>query len=142
MQSLARRLLLSSARGPDGGSGTGADLAALRTERLLAMGRSDDAEALREVASSSSPAADGLSLQQRLDTLWAADDLDAACAEVAQVADLALQDSYWQKSLIFCQLHQGRDAEAMLGLDLLREQGDEDAAFAALAETLAGGSAE
>src|SRR5581483_5349714 len=61
-----------------------------------------------------------------------------ACAAVDAVVDPARQDAYWQESLIFCQLRRGQTREAQLGLDLLREQGDDDAAFVALAGRLSG----
>ncbi|MBX6324329.1 MAG: hypothetical protein IRY94_21160, partial [Rhodospirillaceae bacterium] len=136
MQQLARRLLLSAARPPEGPL-DGPGLIGLRAERLFAMGRLDDARSLvAEVPSRYEDAAVG---RVRLDLAWLARDLDRACAVVDAVSDPRQQDAYWQKSLIFCQLHRGQVREAQLGLELLREQGDDDPAFAALADRLAGG---
>jgi hypothetical protein len=139
MQQLARRLLLSSARPPDGPI-KGSSLIGPRVERLTAMGRLDDVSAL--LAGIAARYEDSGLQRARLDAAWLANDPERACGAVDKVTDVAQQDAYWQKSLIFCQLWRKQSREALLGLDLLREQGDQDAAFAALVEKLNGGKAK
>jgi hypothetical protein len=55
--------------------------------------------------------------------------VELACSAGAQMLELSTE-TYWRKLQIFCQLFVGQNAAADLGLALLREQGDDDKAFA------------
>lgn len=135
MRGLMRRLLLSTAGAPEGGSAPGG-LAALRARMLLAMGDLDGVERLLEAASGR--AADPGLARIRTDALLLADDDAGACAIAGdQIAEAS--SVYWQKVLIFCQALAGEHDKAALGVALLDEMGEVDPAFFALVAALAGG---
>src|SRR5215475_6335330 len=69
---------------------------------------------------------------------WRTGDLDGGCAAITDALSKVKVDSFWQEATIFCQLHAGQTDQASLGLDVLREQGDESPAFFALADALGG----
>jgi hypothetical protein len=68
----------------------------------------------------------------QLDGLWLTGDNNAACA-FARAQGARYTTAYWLKSGIFCQMLAGDRGRAQLGLNLLREQGQEDPAFVRLA---------
>src|SRR5215813_13878130 len=72
------------------------------------------------------------------DLTWRTGDLDGGCAAITDALSKVKVDSFWQEATIFCQLHAGQTDQASLGLDVLREQGDESPAFFALADALGG----
>lgn len=144
LRDLARRLLLSIAAPPAaGGEDAGARegrLLRLRVERLRAMGEIDGLNDL--LALVPSRVDEEYLARARIDGLLLAYDLQDACHYVrAGIAEYH-QTAYWQKAMVLCQLIGGDIDKAMLGLDLLREQGAaDDPAFLALAGTAFGSDA-
>jgi hypothetical protein len=135
MRDLTRRLLLTNAEAPAGKSG-GVNLFGARADRLMAMGLSGDAAAL--LALQPQRSTDPLSARQRIDSLLLAGDVDGACKAVDETRKVASGDASWQKAQIFCQLRAGQNDQASLGLDLLREQGENDPPFFTLIDVLSG----
>jgi len=135
MRELARRLLLLQAEAPAGPFG--ASLLAMRLERLAALGRDSDLDAL--LARVSEGAEDAGVARHRIDLRWLAGDLDGGCDMTRKNIPRYDQNPYLQKALIFCQARAGESAPAALGLDLLGEQGHDDPLFAALIGARQGG---
>ncbi|WOF75266.1 hypothetical protein QMT40_002936 [Parvibaculaceae bacterium PLY_AMNH_Bact1] len=132
---LSRRLLLTSARPPQGTS-SGPSLLALRLQRLNGAGRSDDIARLyaRAGVSQPSPAA---AMEFALATL-ATGDRDAACnllggLPVGGDPGTDLVAGFALKLSIFCQISGGMTAAANLTVDLAREQGLDAPYFLSLA---------
>ncbi len=135
MHDLARRLLLSSAEAPAGPAN--ANLLTIRAERLTALDDQAGAAALLALLPDSQR--DATTERIRLDAAFLAGQDEQACADVAALIQRFNQDLYMQKALIFCQAKAGQTDQAALGLDLLREQGnDGDAAFFDLVSVLTG----
>jgi len=132
---LTRRLVLSNAASP-AGKGSGAGLLPPRARLLADMGLAEDAVAILKLLPADQR--DAASARLLVELSWRAGDLDGACAVVQESVPRLPVDSFWQEATIFCQLHAGQSSEAMLGLDLLREQAEGDEAFFALAEALDG----
>ena len=132
---LTRRLVLSNAASP-AGKGSGASLLPLRARLLADMGLVEDAVTVLKRLSADQR--DAASARLLTELSWRAGDLDGACAVVQESVPRLPVDSFWQEATIFCQLHAGQSSEAMLGLDLLREQSQGDDIFFALAEALDG----
>ncbi len=132
---LTRRLVLSNAASP-AGKGSGASLLPPRARLLADMGLVEDAVALLKLQPPDQR--DAASARLLVELSWRAGDLDGACAAVQESVPRVPVDSFWQQATIFCQLRAGQSSEAMLGLDLLREQGEGDEAFFALADALDG----
>ncbi len=135
MRDLTRRLLLTNAQAPAGKSG-GVNLFGARADRLMAMGLSSDAGAL--LALQPARSTDPVSARRRIDSSLLAGDVDGACKAVDETRKVASGDAAWQKAQIFCQLRAGQNYQAALGLDLLREQGQDDPAFFTLIDILSG----
>ncbi len=136
---LLRRLLLTSAAPPAGprAEAGGASLAGLRAERLLALGDTPALVRLLEVAPEGS--GDELLDRTRLQARLITGREQQACGLGRQgVSDYG--SLWWSKALVFCQLAAGQEEAAMLGLDLLREQGrnDADQDFLQLANAMMG----
>jgi hypothetical protein len=138
MRDLTRRLMLTNAEAPAGKSG-GVNLFGARADRLMAMGLSSDAAAL--LALQPARSTDPVSARQRIDSLLLAGDVDGACKAVDETRKVASGDVAWQKAQIFCQLRAAQNDQAALGLDLLREQGENDPAFFTLVDVLSGNKA-
>jgi hypothetical protein len=132
---LTRRLVLSNAASP-AGKGSGASLLPARARLLADMGLVDDAVAMLKLLPADQR--DAASARLLVELSWRAGNLDGACAAVQESVPRVPVDSFWQEATIFCQLHAGQSSEATLGLDLLREQGEGDEAFFALADALDG----
>jgi hypothetical protein len=130
LRALAHRLLVSAAPPPDGAAGQTPSLVELRATRLYAMGELDSVAALLKSvpAAQVSPALARL----RVDTLLLLGRLPDACAGVARLPDT---DS---RLTVFCALATGRQLEANMGIDLLRESKEADPAFLAAAEAMSG----
>jgi len=128
MQSLTRRLLLTRAAVP-AGAATVASMLALRVERLLAAGRADDVVKLigRTTGPADSP---GIS-RARAEALFLAGDSAAAC-DLSEIMVRESDDLYWLKAAVLCRAKAGDTAGAGLALELLHEQGLEDAGFLSL----------
>lgn len=141
LRSLARRLLLSAAIPPQGAAGQDDSLLRLRVERLAALGEIEGLEQLLRVVPERNT--DETIQRARVEAHLVAGNADAACASVRRVVSQGQQTIYWQKALVFCQIHAGEMAGAALGVGLLREQsaGDEDN-FIALAEAASGGASD
>ncbi|MEX1306297.1 MAG: hypothetical protein WEA84_14170 [Rhodovibrionaceae bacterium] len=135
---LARRLLLTSARAPvqQGIGERRESLLALRAERLLALGELEGLEKLLRLVPQGEQ--QGMVLRARADGGFLRQDFQSACQAASTGIQLYPDDLYWNEAAIACQLANGDEAGAMLGLDLLREQGDGEAGFIALAEAMAG----
>ena len=137
MRDLERRLLLTNAEAPVGKSG-GVNLFSARADRLVAMGDLADAAAL--LAMQPPGSVDPATARQRIDVLLLSGDVDGACKAVDDTRKVASGDAAWQKAQIFCQLRAGQNDQAALGLDLLREQDENDPTFFSLADAMAGNS--
>jgi len=135
MHALMRRLLLSIATVPEGDGERGA-LLAQRARLLVALGDLDGVARL--VAATPAPARQGNLLHIDADARLLANDYTRACALASSnVGEEPMM--YWQKTLVLCQALAGRHAEASLGLALLRELGEDDAAYFRLVEALGRG---
>lgn len=132
---LTRRLLLSNAAAPAGQGGSG-NLLALRARLLSDMGLAG--EALGLLRQLPVDQLDAATARQLTELAWRTGDLDGGCATALESLGKIEVDGFWQKAAIFCQLRAGQTTEAELGLDVLRELGDSDEAFYALADLLAG----
>ncbi|HMA15012.1 MAG TPA: hypothetical protein VKP12_09525, partial [Kiloniellaceae bacterium] len=153
LRGLAVRLLLSSARppaaGPAGAAPTVADAVAaaqgsgflrLRAERLYDLGAL--AGLNRLLARVPQRVEDPWLAEARVDGLLLAGRDAEACAEVPAGLARYPQSFYWPKAQVYCQFVEGQTDQALLGVDLLREQApDADPAFFRLADALAAGSA-
>jgi len=135
MGDLARRLLLTSARPPQGAHG-GVSLLALRLARLNAAGRANDIVQLmaRSGGARPSPAA----AMEFAKGALGANDVARACNMLSVLpvgGDISADDvaSFALKLSIFCQISGGQVAAANLTADLAREQGLDDALFLSLA---------
>ena len=137
MQSLMRRLLLSTAWVPEG-EATVPSLLGLRVERLIAAGALEAVGALLRVvpAHLDDKALARADVASRL----LAGDNSGACVRT-QGAVRRDDDPYWLKALSFCKALDGEHAAASLGVALLREQGVDDDAFYILIDALAGDAA-
>lgn len=153
LRGLAVRLLLSSARppaaAPTGAAPTVADAVAaardsdflrLRAERLYDLGAL--AGLNRLLALLPQRVEDPWLAEARVDGLLLAGRDAEACAEVSAGLARYPQSHYWPKAQVYCQFVEGQTDQALLGVDLLREQApDGDPAFFRLADALAAGGA-
>jgi hypothetical protein len=136
MQSLLRRILLSTTRPPAGT--TPADepsMLAQRLRKLVAGGRVAEAAMLgaqsgRDDRFSRQIWAEALLLQGR--------DNDA-CGDATSLRQ-SLNDHFWLKLRAYCYLAEGDTAAATLTLDVMRERGVADDPFFALAAVLTDGT--
>jgi hypothetical protein len=137
LQDLARRLLLSNAIAPAGQDEPDHPaLAALRVDRLMALGEVGGALAVLETLPSTLRT-DELD-RRRVELRFAANDAESGCREV-QNSIARYQSLWWDRALIACQALAGDQAKASLGLDLLHEQkAPPDTGFDALVHALGG----
>lgn len=130
--------LLTSAAVPQGPAPGSDPLLAFKADRLNAMGFSDAALGMTSAAANAAPA----DPQQTIEEALTAGDSNTACATVdSQLAKMATPDLFWRKALIYCQLSRQQTDQAGIGLDLLREMPDKDAAtsnFVAVASVVTG----
>lgn len=141
LRHLLRRLLLTRATPPRVGSvdqeSQPSDLLGLRVERLSELG---EVAALNELVEIVPQRGRSESVSRaRVEGLFLARDGAAACQEVRNgIADYP-DAPYWLQALIACQLAEGQQEQAQLGLTLLREQGLEpDSAYLALVDAFYG----
>ena len=135
LTALTRRLLMTGA--PLRGVLEPGSVLAARADRLLAMGDLDGAAALLERVPSTR--SDSQIARLVVQTALLRDDAAAACGRAGDIAPTS-EAAFWAKVAIYCRLVDGDRDGAMLGLDLLRDQGlSEDAAFFALATMVAQG---
>jgi len=128
MQTLMRRLLLTSAAPPSGNGRPDQSLLALRLNKLIANGWTGEAAVLaalapREDVSAHQALAEAMLLQGK--------PIDA-CGEPTIVRQSS-NDPYWLKMRTFCFLLTGDVQSAQLTLDVMRERQIGDDAFYALA---------
>lgn len=128
MQSLARRLLLTTAALPAPETEQ-PSLLALRIERLAAGGYLDDIKELLK----RTPAVTGESalIKTRINTMWLADESAEACG-LARNLVINSADPLWQEAAAFCHLLQGDNDEVELYEQLLQEEGYKDPPFFAM----------
>lgn len=156
LHSLAARLLLTSAEPPaataSGGAPTMADALAsaraetetssflrLRAERLYALG--ELAGLNRLLALVPQHVEDPWLARARVDGLLLAGKDGEACAEVPAGLARFPQQLYWSQAQVYCQFVAEQTDQALLGLDLLREQApDSDPLFFSLANSFIGGA--
>ncbi len=140
MRDMMRRLLLSIAKAPpqnlkSGAGATGNSIIAMRIERLAAMGDVAGVEALLKVAPNKSQ--NVALLKSEADVLFLSNDNARACPLVAgQISNV--DTAYWHKAFIFCQSLAGEHDKAALGVELLKEQEENDPVFFGLIDQLAG----
>ncbi|HEY4136760.1 MAG TPA: hypothetical protein VGO34_16270 [Alphaproteobacteria bacterium] len=142
MNALAKRLLLTSAAVPGGGSDADSDkYLALRLARVAALG---DPKAAADLARAAPSRAQGDAvLQVEVDGELLAGDTDAACNDVRNAIGRFGDGIYWRKALAFCQALGNEQAQANLTAAMLREQSpptakDGDPAFFALLRAIGG----
>lgn len=132
-QDVVRRLLLTSAQPPAGGSQP--SLLDLRLSALMTLGATDSVRML----------AKGITGQARtesvdravVDTLLVDNRVDEACA-LAEGGLAAYPSPYWQKVAAFCLFRAGKVEQANVQVTLLREQKLDDPAFLWAAEQMSG----
>jgi hypothetical protein len=133
-RAMIRRLLLSTARAPEGQALPGS-LMALRIRLLAEMGDAEGVQALLTALPRENRSEPLLRIEN--ESLLLAGETAKACAHAAtqlQHGNLP----YWQKVLIFCQTLAGEREKAALGADLLREGGQEDPGFFLLLDAFGG----
>jgi hypothetical protein len=137
-QNLSRRLLLSGGASPQGEDASdGAGLAALRVDRLKALGEIAGALAVLDALPSTMRGSDDLD-RDHIDLSFAMNDTAGGCRDVKE-SIARHQGVWWDRALIACQTLAGDQAKASLGVALLREQKvPADPAFDALIDTLGG----
>jgi len=131
MRDLMRRLLLTGAEVPEGG--TPGSLISLRAGLLSAMGDFVGVKSLLNAVPGRAGNPDLLRVE--VDTRFLTGDVARAC-QLAHAYIQEQQSSYWQKAFIFCQALEGDGAKARLGLALLEELGVEDQVFFQLVDAL------
>jgi hypothetical protein len=148
---LVTRLLLSSAKAPPPARSAAALTVAeavaatqgtgflrLRAERLYALGELEGLNQL--LALVPQHVEDPWLARARVDGLLLAGRDEAACSQVPAGLARYPQELYWAKAQVFCQFAGEQTDQALLGLDLLREQApDSDPAFFAAANAFIGG---
>ncbi len=142
LHSLTVRLLLTNAPPPAGAAEApaaptmadalaaiqGSDFLRLRAERLYALGAL--AGLNRLLALVPQRVEDPWLARAKVDGLLLAGKDSQACAEVPSGLARYPQDLYWAKAQVYCQFLAEQSDQALLGLDLLREQAaDSDPAF-------------
>ena len=134
MRDLMRRLLLSPGVAPEGISDPNY-LILMRFNTLMTIGALDDASKLFD-ALPSARVAKLTALE--VDLRFLANDNARACTLAEQEIAIATS-AFWQKSFTFCSILKGEKEKALLSLSLMRELGEEDQTFLALAEGLISG---
>jgi len=134
MRDLMRRLLLTPATMPPDHPGDGSEVVK-RVGLLTEMGEVAAVSQLLDAI----PGRGAINqlVRYEADIRFLANDNARACALAS--AQIGKFDSpYWQKAFIFCQALAGERDKAELGVSLLREVGDQDAAFFSLVNSLSG----
>ncbi|MCH8236865.1 MAG: hypothetical protein IIC06_01700 [Proteobacteria bacterium] len=132
MRDLMRRMLLSTARVPEG-KAHGTSLVAIRVKLLSEMG---DLVAVNNLLNvTPGRATDPELVRLETDARFLANDNARACALAGgQIRDHNVP--YWQKAFIFCQALAGQHEKAGLGVSLMKEAGGKDEVFFSLIESL------
>ncbi len=136
---LARRLLLTAARPPQGAwPKEGPSLLAQRLGRLLAFGDLASVNALLRVVPAHVD--EEAVARARMNAAFLSNDKGGACNE-ARAAVGRYSGIAWRKALVFCEHLAGEGARASIGAGLLSEQGVKDDAFFSLVAILGGDKA-
>jgi hypothetical protein len=118
VQDLVTTLLATQATPP---AGAADDWFVARIQALLALGRDDKADAM--IASVPPSMDSGSLLQLHVELMLIRGDYDNACKQPhPDVGVGAPSSAFWQKMNIICQARAGKQNEAMVGIDVLREQ--------------------
>jgi len=128
MQTLMRRLLLTSAVPPSGNGRPDLSLLALRLNKLIANGWTAEAAAL----AASAPRDDNAAHQALAEAMLLQGKPIDACGEPTAIRQSS-NDPYWLKMRTFCYLVTGDVQSAQLTLDVMHERQVNDDAFYALA---------
>jgi hypothetical protein len=115
---LARSFLLNAAEPPASVIG-GVSLVKLRVEKLIALGAAEDAGRLLRAVSTRSVPQNLVESAVRARLLIP--DFAGTC-QVVESFETGFVSEFGQKALVFCQLMEQEFSEAVLGLELLREQ--------------------
>ncbi len=132
-RALARRLLLSPARLPEGAAGDGPSPLVLRLAALARGGALDDLLALADRIPAAAMSEDVERL--KADALLVRGDYAAAC-ELARAAVGRSGAAYWLKLLALCEALDGNRAGTDFRLNLLADADESDPVFARLVELL------
>jgi hypothetical protein len=129
LNSLARRLLLTSAAVPLGESALNHNLTSLRVEKLLALG--DVSEAWQLAMMAKPGHIDKITMRLLTEAALIGPDSKELCDHMPDY--IAGHDGPdWQKALILCQLRAGDAKAVQVGLDVMREQQVKDDIFVML----------
>jgi hypothetical protein len=135
---LTQRVLTASAVPPsnDGGAFDQADMLAARVTKLADLGNPEAVDGLLRLipASASSDALARVRAEQH----FLAGRVPEACELTKTIFQANRRSSYWQQAQVTCQALNNEIPAAVLGAQLLREQGFEDPAFFTLIEILGG----
>lgn len=138
MNALGRRLLLTTATMPpaDPNTPNSPNLLALRVSHLAALGDYDGLSRL--IAAAPGRVEDESLLRRSVEGALLAGDNAGACRQ-ARARVGGFTDSFWQKTVIFCQMTTGEKAQANLGASVMREQDPKgDAIFHTLLAAMQG----
>ena len=135
LRSLELRLLESPASLPEGKQ-DGEPVLALRAGKLAAMGAMDATAQL--LARMPSPQLTPTLRRLQVDSALLSGDTAGACAQEPALHAALPGDNYAQQVQVFCQFLAGKNSDASLGIDLLRDQKLRDPAFFAAADALSG----
>jgi len=135
LRALELRLLESPASLPNGKQG-GEPILALRAGKLAALGAPDAAAQL--LSHMPSPQMNPTLRRLQVDSALLAGDTAGACAQEPALHAALPGDNYADEVQVLCQYIAGRNSEAALGVDVLRDQKLKDPAFFAAADALSG----
>lgn len=123
LRDLQFRLLTVIAKPPLGANPPGQDFVSTRIAKLSEMG---EIEAVGQMTQAAGPMSGDAAQRLNIENQLIAGDAKAACGTpMAQGSP----DPFWTKLMIVCQVIAGQNAQAMLNVDLLREQGIADTGF-------------
>jgi len=139
LRDLVLRLLLSSATPPTGAAGQSAPGALLRAraDLLYDLGAFEGLRSLLQRLPRGADSEPELA-RLRVETALLERDRAEACRETRGGIEIFPQTAFWQEALIYCQISEGEEAAAGIGLSLLREAGDGDPEIQRLAEAALG----
>lgn len=135
---LTQRVLSNATVPPanDGGDHDQSDLLAARVGKLADLGNPEAVDALLRVIPASASA--DLVARARTEQYFLAGRGADACEQVKTMFATNRKSQYWQQAQVTCQAINNEIPAAVLGAQLLREQGFEDPAFFTLIEVLGG----
>ena len=113
--------------------GSAAGFLSLRAEALAELGESEALKDLLAVVPRGD--VDQVISRVQVETLMLLQEDVTACAIVRDAVLSYAQEPFWPKALMYCQILDGDIKGAILGLDLLREGGGDDATFFELVES-------